>query len=125
MSGRKCKSRNAVFSIKLSDCPTCGAHYEHIAAPEHSHGHQPTKYAPLPPCEQPNCRQIAVCRSRLLGWVCHWHYEHEHQEAAREYAALHGLVTVDDHLQHGKMLARRFQANHVVNKPMPREPGED
>jgi len=118
MSGRKCKSCNAVFSIKLNDCPTCGAHYEPHIPSEHAHGHQPTKYATLPPCEQPDCRQLAVCRSLKIGWVCLWHYEHEHStETSR--------LSIDDHIKHCKNLARRFQAEHVVNEPAPREPGED
>ena len=72
---------------------------------------------PLSPrvtCEWPECRQ----ESRVLTHgrnLCLWHYEHEHDAAAREYAAEHGLRTPKHHARHGAKLGTNF------GKPWPRD----
>ena len=63
--------------------------------------------APRVTCEAPECRQ----ESRVLTHgrnLCLWHYEHEHDAAAREYAAEHGLRTPKHHARHGAKLGVGF-----------------
>lgn len=82
-----------------NNCPDCGSALGKSAYKCRC-GWKKAEHFALPAI-QPNCAEFQCQQAAMVGSNrCKWHFEHEHQVYAAEYAEKHGLVTVKDHIKH-------------------------